>query len=160
MPQDVTQLPQDVTQYKFLCPEAGAPAGGIHFGTPPHLLEIHVFVSGRSPPQTPPKFWGLRPPDPPMAASPRWGGLRPPPKPPLKFMRGLRPLKLPLAFIRVPWYLARYRASPFRANVAQVLRRATKSSLPEFSRASRGIPRKRCQEPLLRPHVHTCRGLG
>ena len=25
----------------------------------------------------------------------RWGGLRPPPNPPLRFMRGLRPLKLP-----------------------------------------------------------------
>ena len=45
LPQDVTQLPHDVTRYKLLCPEAGAPAGGIHFWNP-CLLKIQVFVPG------------------------------------------------------------------------------------------------------------------
>ena len=51
----------------------------------------------------------------------------------------------------------------FRANGPQVLRLPIKSSLPFFAPWSPGspaYPRKRCQEPLLGPHLHTCRGSG
>ena len=56
MSQDVTQLPQDVTHYKFLCPEAGSSAEGTHLGNP-CLLKIQVFVSGSRLPCLGNPFW-------------------------------------------------------------------------------------------------------
>jgi hypothetical protein len=54
----------------------------------------------------------------------------------------------------------------FRGKTSKPLRLRIKTSRSEFSRrypplpAAPATPRKRCQEPLLGPHLHTRRGPG
>ena len=149
------QLPKDSGVVGFK--KSNLVLSSCHRTLPSHHGTMMPWYHGPHGPGPGPSWGGFAPPNPPEVLegsapqTPQWrlrvGGGFAPPKPPLKFMRGLRPLKLPLAFIRVPWYLARYQASPFRHY--QVLRRATKSSLPEFSPgfAGNGV-RDRCSDPM------------